>query len=380
VLIAVVADSHFDESAGGRLDECVRVHQWIAEDLARRRVDLVLHAGDVFERTSTPRERREVANWIRAVTAVAPMVIVRGNHDRPGDLSLFARLQTRHPLVVEERAGVHHVAGCNIGALAWPTKASIVQLAESGQHGEQLAGDALRAVLRGLGAEMELGEGAPKVLLAHAMVRGSRVSTGQPLLGCDLEIGVEDLRLASASFYALGHIHCGQNWPGLDGDVVYPGSPRRTAFGETEEKGYVLVEFDGPRCVGWERIETPCAPMILLSGEWLPDHGLQLTGMEHARAIRGAEIRIRYAVDPEHRAAAAADADLERARFLGAGAAAVKLDPIVNPTTRARAPEVAAALTLDAKLRAYWKATSAEPEEARAGRLLGMAAAVEEAR
>ena len=100
--IAVIADSHFDETPGGRFEECIRIHEWIAEDIAARGVDLVLHSGDLFERRSTPRERQAVADWLRAVARVAPVAIVRGNHDASGDLPLFERLRTQHPILVFE--------------------------------------------------------------------------------------------------------------------------------------------------------------------------------------------------------------------------------------------------------------------------------------
>ena len=53
--VAILADSHFDEHS--RFAECVRVHDWIADDIAARDVDLVLHAGDLYYRKSSPPER-----------------------------------------------------------------------------------------------------------------------------------------------------------------------------------------------------------------------------------------------------------------------------------------------------------------------------------
>ena len=226
--IAIIADSHFD--AGSRFDECQRIHRWIARDIAERRIDLVLHSGDVFERASTPREREAVAEWVEDITEAAPLIVVRGNHDALADLLYLERLATKHRVIVEEGARCYLVAGAMIACLAWPRKAQL--LAATGDTGressEQSAREALQHVLRGFGQTLAAHDG-PRILLSHAMVRGSRTSTGQPLTGCDMEIGLEDLALVGADLYALGHIHLPQDWTINDAPVIYPGSPRRTA-------------------------------------------------------------------------------------------------------------------------------------------------------
>ncbi len=385
---AIIADSHFD--SGSRFEECIRIHDWIADDIAARGVDVVLHAGDVFERKSNPDERRAVAAWIQRVTEHAPLVIVRGNHDAPRDLSIFAKLETQYPVIVEEGAGVHRVGGFIVGCMAWPTKASVLALgAQSHAEGELIAGEALRNVLRGLGQQLHtLHERTkePRVLLAHAMVRGSETSTGQPLVGCDFELGLDDLKLADVDLYALGHIHMPQHWdwqkpwnPSEDATAIYPGSPRRTAFGELEEKGYVIAEFDHDT-VQWQRVPTPCTPMVQIEGAWglwgdSREPGLSITSEHypHPERVVGAEVRFRYTVPADQRAGARADAETWRRQMLDAGAVHVKVEEEVLPTGSARAPEVAHARTLADKLLAMWKARHAEPEPPRVVRLLSMA-------
>lgn len=379
--IAIIADSHFDESS--RFEECVRIHRWIAEDMRARGVDLVLHAGDVFERKSTPKERSAFADWLQMVADFAPVVVVRGNHDALGDLPLFARLDGAHPIIVEEAAGVHVVAGVAVGCLAWPRKAEL--LARLGgevghEESEGVAHDALRLVIQGLGAEMAAHDG-PRVLLTHAMVSGSKTSLGQPLVGCDLEVGLDDLRLAQADFYALGHIHMPQEW---DGPIVYPGSPRRTTFGEIEDKGYVIVDADGWD-VTWERVIAPTTPMLLLTGR-MSDNDCAETGEsirtmeldQNPEDVEGAEIRLRYTVQTDEREAARVHAEGWRAQFLQRGAIRVVLEEIPLTTTRARAPEITEAASLEEKLRTLWLAKADVPDDERAERLITKAHQLEE--
>ncbi|AKF08851.1 metallophosphoesterase family protein [Sandaracinus amylolyticus] len=382
--IAVIADSHFDEHS--RFDECVRVHQWIADDIRERRVDLVLHSGDVFERKSSPRERAAVADWLRSVARFAPVVIVRGNHDAPGDLALFSKLRAQYPIIVEEAAAVHVVAGVAVACLAWPRKAELAARAP-----DLDPSDALRRVLLGLGQQLAEHSG-PRVLLSHAMVRDSRVSTGQPLVGCDMELGVEDLALANADAYALGHIHMPQEWEAASqptdrpwyeatAPVIYPGSPRRTAFGEVEEKGYVVLDFENHEPVRVTRITTPCARMLLVSATW--EAGALRWDGEHQTPdligpLEGAEIRLRYTVRADERVAARDAAVRVEADWRARGAVNVKLEDVVVAMNAARAPEVAKARTLEEKLRALWAARG-DVDEDRAARLLPRAHELEEA-
>ncbi len=367
--IALVADSHFDETS--RFDECLWLHGWIAEDAAQRGCSAWVHAGDVYERRSTPRERMAAATWVqRMAEAVGPGLIVRGNHDNLSDLPLLARLDTdgRGVTVVED-ARVVELAGVGVACLAWPQKARILaMMPEAGKEaGDQAAVAALRNVLLGLGAHLADHHG-PTLFLGHVMVRGSMTSTGQPLIGADLELGLEDFGLCRADAYLLGHIHLPQHWD-IDGaPVIYPGSPRRTAFGEVEEKGYVVVEVGDHGLIGWERVTTPARRMVLISVEAARTVDGEIVFDDDGAEpdVAGAEVRLRVEVDADLRIPARAAAEERKRRMIEAGAVAVKIEESVRATTRARAPEVARAVTLEQKIDALWQAQAFEPGERRA--------------
>jgi len=377
--IAIIADSHFTERS--RWLECRRIHEWIESDIAARGVDLVLHSGDLFDAKSTPTERLAVAEWLADVATHAPVVIVRGNHDAIGDLELMGKIRSKHPIIVEEAAGVHVVAGAAVACLAWPRKAELLaRIGAVGQdESDAVVAEALRSVMLGFRGQLEAHDG-PRILLAHAMVRGSKTTAGQPLIGMPMELGLDDLALAGADLVALGHIHAHQAWDDKS-FVVYPGSPRRTEFGDVDPKGYVIAEtlrLENPtvRSCGFHFVETPATPMLLLEAVWDAEHGI-LFGLHRLTDVAGAEVRLRYVVPAEHREAARARAEEYRATALARGAAVVKLEEVVETSVRARAPEVAEAKTLTDKLRAYWKAKGEDLGE-REGVLLGKACRIEE--
>jgi exonuclease SbcD len=280
-----------------------------------------------------------------------------------------------------------------VACVAWPRKAELLAAAgvDSHEAGEALAANLLRNVLRGLGAEMadepDVGStfSGPKLLAMHAMVRDSVTSTGQPLVGCDFEIGIDDLALVGADAYLLGHVHMQQHWLIGSAPCIYPGSPRRTNFGETEAKGYVVLEFDDAgKLVAWDFVEVPATPMLHFNMAWLDgvmviDSGRQPSEAEYLAIAGGAEVRLRYEVASDQREAARSAAAKMAGDMSTIGASLVKVEEEVRLEHRTRADSIAANATLEQKVEAFWAAKRFEPGERREA-LLAKLRQIEEAR
>jgi len=373
-----VADVHFDRTS--RWEETLRLTQEIVEIAEREAVGLITIGGDIFERQSTPEERNAVAAWLEDLATFAPVVGVYGNHDSPLDLDIFQRIEAKHRIIFAARPAVHVVAGTAVACLPWPQKAQLLAALDRPAGVEEtgaIASELLRDVLRGLGERLAAHDG-PRVLLAHAMVDGSRTSAGQPLVGLELSISLSDLELAGADVVLLGHIHCGQEWTLSNGaPVIYPGSPRRTAFGELEAKGAVIVQLEKLAGVtSIETVELSTTPMLLIESTWASaGEGLEpgwfgVSGGDEAAVRAGAECRFRYTVAADYRATAALAAGAFRAELLAAGASVVKVEEQVVPVVRQRDAAIAAARSLSAKTDAYWTATGRELEPPARARML----------
>lgn len=369
--VLAAADHHWDEHR--RFNECMRVHDFMIEVAEREGVDLFVSAGDIYERASTPREREAVARWLIRMASICPVLIAKGNHEKPLDLRIMGALESAYPIVVEEAASVHYLGGFAVGAVAWPDR-GVLAAGFKGQNAQELdatAQDALRNVLRGLGQELSAYDG-PRLLIGHFMIDGSVTSVGQPLIGHTMNIGLADLSLARCPLVIAGHVHAPQSWKHGDCDILYTGSPFRTTFGEVEEKSVVLAEYDGERLIGWKRIPTPCAPMFLAASSWPIGETWEWAGLpEDPAHLVGAEIRLRFDVPADQRAAAKAAVEAVKADLLERGAADVKIEEQVVSTIRARAPEIVTARSLRDKMLALWKARDSAPDDVRAARILG---------
>lgn len=398
IRIAHLSDSHFDER--GRLQDVIDVHRAFLRQALKAEVDLIVHSGDWFERTSTPAERLAVATFLSEAAHVAPVFGVKGNHDAELDLSVFPMLDVGgdgvrildRPTVVPGTAGEYVLgdhnpgrpnAGAKLGLLAlpWFDKAHLVSQLDAGVDQEETrqrtitAAEGLLDALRHEAERLKKDCAIP-ILVAHVLVAGSEVSTGQTLIGATVELAPSDLHAVGAPYVALGHVHKTQSW--FEGRVAYAGSPHRCNYGEPEPKGWRLVTLeDDGAFVSNEFMELPAREIVLIECDWSTDAGaakLRAVGidpiafaLEHRAQVRGALVRFRYRVRAE---------DLHlvndgavRMAFTSDGAAEVKLEPIVVSETRARAPEIIETRSTSEKVEAYFRAKSIELGEGQRERI-----------
>lgn len=377
--IMASGDHHFDEHSG-RFSECLRIHQWMVDQARELGVGLFLSAGDLYERASTPLERQQVAQWVVAMAEVCEVVIVRGNHDAERDIELLSRLSSTHPIHVVETAEVLRFGNVVVGAVAWPSRSSLAHVAEqAGISADTATIEAYEAVMRGFRTSFEEEgiQGCYRIVLAHAMVDGSVTSVGQPLIGGEMHVPLAVLGASEADLAVLGHIHKPQAWKFGRTDVVYTGSPFRTAFGEVEEKSVLLIDTLAESV---QRIPTPTSDMLLVETEvvkHIDGNVVGVDGLPHVfsppvdvAVTPDCEIRLRYTVDANNAYEARLLAQRTKTELLAKGARVVKVEAVIRAVTRARAPEVTKATSIREKLEVLWKVRKVDLDESRKARLL----------
>lgn len=252
--IAHISDSHFDERR--RLEDTLSAHMCAVKQMAEAGVDLILHTGDLAERKTSPKERLAICEFLQAACEVAPVVIIKGNHDAQLDLLIWHELSEGRawPITVLEQPVGH--AGpesavlptpCQqlaLLALPWMDKShyqarlDVAVDAASAKDAAQQAAELLLMGLQATTAEAKA-KGMEVILAGHLNVLGASVASGQVPQGTTVDLTPQQLQAVGADYVALGHIHKAQAWAG----VTYAGSPVRQDFGEPEEKGWVLVEI-----------------------------------------------------------------------------------------------------------------------------------------
>lgn len=355
------SDNHFH--VGPRWGECLRTHANIVAEVERRKPDLFLLGGDFYDAESTPDERSAAAEFHQRIANICPILHISGNHGRRRDLRILGKLNAKHPIIIEEGAHVHYIAGAAIAAFAWPERATIAAMLgkpSSAATTDAKARELIREMLDALGEELAAHPG-PRILLGHFMIDGSSKGVGQPLIGAELAIRLGDLALARAHLVLAGHIHRAQHWMLGSTPVAYISAPFRTDYGDDPDvdKSMVYAENDDDGTVRWERISTQARKMHLLTGQYA--HGALDVAVP--ADVAGSDIRVRYDVPEAEMAAGDIAARELRARLLAAGAADVKLDPVPSVIVRVRSPEVAAQTTVEGQLRARWHLRGEPPEK-----------------
>ncbi len=225
----------------------------LLEVIVRERVDVVLVAGDVYDRALPQVDAVRLADetFARLAASRAAVVVTSGNHDSAQRLGfgsrlidaagVFIRTDARGvgtPVLLEDEHG--EVAFHGLPYLD-PT-ALIEPWALPGRSHGIVLGEAMRRVRADLADRAR----TRSVVLAHAFVAGAEPSESER----DISVGgvarVPTSTFDDIDYVALGHLH-GRHT--LDQHIRYSGSPLAYSFGEADQvKGSWLIDL-GPRGV-----------------------------------------------------------------------------------------------------------------------------------
>ena len=268
------ADVHIGMENYGKTDSDTgvssRVHDFLQrmDDMidfaAKGDVDLVIFAGDAFRsRSPNPTYQREFAGRIRALSQLAPTVLLVGNHDLPvnaakaSTIEIYATLDVPNIWVAQDYA-VRRIptkrGDVVVGAAPYPIRARL--LADVSVRGQTIAEQDARLVeilherLDALAEEAEAiaDHDTPRVLTGHFSVSGAVWGSERGvMLGRDVVVDLDALADPRWDYVALGHIHRHQNLTRRSRKsppVVYCGSLERIDFGEEGDvKGFCWIEL-----------------------------------------------------------------------------------------------------------------------------------------
>jgi len=348
----------FHAAPGARREDQYRaLDQIITEGLALPHLGAWLWPGDLFDALSTTEDRNALDARLQRMAALAPVLLCYGNHDKPGDLDGFARLETEYPILVIDRPQCVRVflatnQHATIFVLPYPSKAGLVGAGVAPGDVVGTAGDLLEPIFMQAAGELEAARahGDLTLMIGHVNVAGSIVSSGQPNIGREIELNPRHLERLGDIYKGLNHIHKPQEIAGAH----YAGSVCRLDYGETEEKRYLVVHYTDEDTTVESR-PIGIAPMFRLDGRLTRD-GFLLTAADDETTRRfadrdwaGCDVRVRWS----YRASEREVLNPQLVRDLFVTALRLKVEGIAEPDRQLRAPEVAAAKTLPDKLAAY---------------------------
>ena len=251
-----LADLHLGKHVNGfpMLEDQRHVLQQALDAVESERVDAVLLAGDIYDKSSPSAEAVALADWFFSEVSArgAALVAVAGNHDSAERIayggSIFARQQVFVSPVYQ--GSIQHVrledeAGpVDIWLVPFLRPASVRPFFPD--EGIETYTDALRLAL----STCKLDPDVRNVAVAHQFVTGSGGAAG--ILRSDSETvsvgGVDNVDagvFAPFDYVALGHIHAPQQVGRQT--CRYAGSPLKYSFSEKGAKTAVLVTLGDKR-------------------------------------------------------------------------------------------------------------------------------------
>lgn len=240
------ADWHLGKLLKG-IDRTPEVREALEELLKivkSERVDLVVVAGDLFDRPQVSVEAEEAA-WrffLGLYELGVPALVIAGNHDSRDRLELHGQILQRFGVVVRGEVRLRKEGGVldrpvRTGLLPFLSERRLLSFQEGevgewrGQYAEKM-----ERLLRHLSQEEEL-------LLAHLTVEGVRPGGGEFTFYLTNSYALPKQALPQRPRYiALGHIH---RQAQVAENAWYSGSLIQLDFGEGEEapRGALLVEL-----------------------------------------------------------------------------------------------------------------------------------------
>ena len=246
------------------LDDQRHALQQIIDIVRERQVDVVLVAGDIYDRSVPPATAVELLD--ETVHRIChglrvPLILLAGNHDGPQRLAFGAR----------QLAG----AGLHVAGPLWSVPQPVVISGDIGEvafypipyadpatvrnvHGVEVAGhdEAMSYLLERI--RQDNGPARPCVVIAHCFLAGGEVSESERPLAIGGADQVSPEHFRPFAYAALGHLH-GPQWRGAE-HIRYSGSPLKYSFSEERQrKSVTLVELDAAGLAHIEQI--PLVPL-----------------------------------------------------------------------------------------------------------------------
>ena len=245
----------------------------LLEVVTAERVDLVVVAGDIYDRALPPVDAVRLADesLVRLAASPAKVVLTSGNHDSAQRLGFSSRLidaagvfirsdasTVGRPIELDDEHGPVAVYG-----LPYLDPHAV---AEPWQLADRSHQTALTEAMRRVRTDLSSRRSATRsVVLAHAFVAGAEPSDSER----DISVGgvarVPVEVFDGVDYTALGHLH-GRHT--LTDSIRYSGSPLAYSFSEaSHHKGSWLVELGAEGLAGVEFVDAPVPrPLARLRG------------------------------------------------------------------------------------------------------------------
>ena len=250
IKILHLADSHFQAK---RLDECLKNFKFIIDYGKENKPDLIFHAGDLFDKNTLINSSDfRAAIWsIEQLANIAPIIIVRGNHDPKNALDILGKIKAKNPIKVFEEIDTFIIQSdfllstklsCDINLLLIPyIPPSIIGSGETIGSIHITGADSLRKKIK----EFINSCKSEKLnfIISHISVLDAELANSEKIQEGEILLNIKDLDLKEINGVFLGHIHKNNQQIFNETRIRYAGSHYRITYAERGQPGFYWWEF-----------------------------------------------------------------------------------------------------------------------------------------
>lgn len=363
IKVGNIADIHLQ---GGFESKEAKALLKAGEIFRQRRVDLVIVGGDVFEDASTEEQRLVFKKFLHDFGGWTPVLIIRGNHDKPKELKLYEmRNMDEGVIYVSEKPEIfdfylgpekEHLKFLTIphfsaGALALQVE-SVDKLGEKGTNAFMDLLDNYYQIIQNADS--------PCYVAFHGTISGAKLDNEKIPRQNGIHLPLPLLESFGCPVVG-GHYHKLQN---VGGKVWYPGSITRQTWGEhKDDKGVLIWSYnEGKWDAEPEFISLNPEPMISISAKWDGSKFIGDIGEEidlQALSTTKAKLRFRFTVDKDLSHTVPKNLK-EVLSYIDPSA---KIEKTTITQTAVRNELIAKASDIEDELRIYFKAKGMEESE-----------------
>lgn len=279
------SDWHLGRSFGpvSLLDPQQQFLDWLVDTVTVERIDLVVVAGDVFDRAVAPNEAVAMFRaTLRRLAAVTRVAVVTGNHDGADRVNTYGDLLDLSGVIL--RGGYDTVGDVvTLDMADGPLDLVLLPFLdpqaapddypvgdgdavdEAGGAFERRVRRTHHAVLATAAATAAQRLRSPRSLvIAHAFVAGGTTSESERQLTVGGTGAVDAAIFAPFSYAALGHLHTPQH---VTGTVRYSGTPMAYSFSEQHAKSVTIVDMASDGACTISEVPVPVGrPVLTITG------------------------------------------------------------------------------------------------------------------
>ena len=332
------ADAHLRDKDIEEAEKCLN---FLIETARSEKVDLIINAGDTFDSQEIKLDSKSARLAIRVVSEladIAPVAIVLGTPSHDGKSPEILRfVKGKYPVHVSCVPEQVMLPGIDavITLIPQPTK-QFFQTESGIAESDQEIGNAMSGLFAGFGAKAADLD-CPHILVGHFTESGAMLSNGQVRTGVDIEVSLEQIKLARPDLICLGHIHLPQG--------NYSGSIYANNVGENHKHGFFIHELDNLINFTWNSrfIETPAKKLLRIQEDFTGEDGVaEMDAVLYSYSqedLANAYIRCDFTVWQDE-VSLRIDKDKLTAFFLSAGALDVDIRIVRVPRQNVRSEAV----------------------------------------